>query len=97
MLLLDAIVSRAMQVPQCYDFAQQVIAGPMHNMIADIIRAEIPDKPGIQILDVGCVLVRIAKLFKRHYTGLDLDRRYISHASRRIRNRMQFRSAMLSA
>jgi len=81
MLVLETAIKRAMSVPMLYKFVQTVIAGPMHERIAELIRAEVPDVVDNKVLDVGCGIGTYSGLFSRaRYIGLDLDRTYIQHA-----------------
>jgi ubiquinone/menaquinone biosynthesis C-methylase UbiE len=83
--LIDRGVGRLMAVPQLYRAVQASVAGPLHRQVTAHLRAAIPDRPGIRVLDLGCGTGDYAVLFERAaYCGVDSDDRYVQAAAARV-------------
>lgn len=80
--VIDAVISKTMEVPKFYNLVQKVIAGPLHKKVKEMLISEIPDIAGRNVLDVGCGLGNYSELFSNaKYTGFDLDPDYIDYAN----------------
>jgi SAM-dependent methyltransferase len=74
-----------MAVPQLYRAVQASIAGPLHRQVTAHLRAAVPDRPDVRVLDLGCGTGDYAALFEHAaYQGIDLDARYVDAAAARF-------------
>ncbi len=80
--IVDGFISKKMGIPKFYNFVQEVIAGPLHKRVEEMMASEMPDITGRKVLDVGCGLGNYSELFSNaQYTGFDLDPAYIDYAN----------------
>ncbi|MBI1920704.1 MAG: class I SAM-dependent methyltransferase [Geobacter sp.] len=76
------VINHLMGFPRLYAFVQNSIARSLHHQVKSSLCRDLPDKTGVDILDIGCGIGDYSVLFKQAtYTGLDKDECYIHSAT----------------